>query len=657
MRYLQRMARQWPLLLPFLLVMAGAMSPALADDWQPIAPEDLKMTSEPKAPGATAIYLYRQVDRDDNLPMEVVYERIKILSEEGRKYANIELSYREGRESIHDVRARTIRPDGTIVKYEGEILEKTIVKSRGVKYLAKVLALPDVQIGSIVEYRYHRLLQSGYVFDSHWILSQELYTRFAKFSLERYSGFTLTWSWPMGLPPGTDAPKLKSDKIRLEARDIPAFPIEDDMPPDNELRMRVDFIYSEDDPEKEPETFWKKYAKHKFREVEDFVDERRAMEQALAQIVQPGDSDEQKLRRIYQRCQQIRNVSFERSKTEQETKRENLKPAHDVQEVWQRGYGADLQITWLFLALARTAGFAADAVLLPTRDKYFFSRALMNPNELNSNAVIVKLGERELFLDPGALLTPYGMLPWHETAVPALRLHKDGGEWVNTPLPPPSESRIDRHAVLKLNEQGGLTGKLTVSYTGLEALWRRLEERDDDDTARRKFLEEEIKGFVPTGITVKLSNGPDWESSSTSMVAEFEFEVPGWADAAGKRALLAPGLFANVEKSKFVHATRVHPLYFNFPYLHQDDISIELPAGWQVSSVPAARNIDRNKAMVYTLSSEGSGQMLHIKRAVQLHLTLVQTKYYDQIRDFFQEVRTGDEEQIVLTRDPGKPKK
>lgn len=645
----------WLWVLPSLML-AGIAMPAFADDWQPIAPEDLKMTSEPKAPGAAAIYLYRQVDRDDTSPMEMVYERIKILSEEGRKYANLEIRFEKSREAVNNVQARTIRPDGTILKFDGQVLEKTIVKGRGVKYLAKTLALPDVQVGSIIEYRYHHYLETGYVFDSHWILSQELYTRQAKFSLNPSRDFALTWSWPRGLPPDTAAPKETYGRIRLDAHDIPAFPIEDDMPPDNQLRMRVDFNYSsEDDLEKDPDVYWKKYAKRMYRKVEDFVDQRRSMEQALAQIVQPGDSNEQKLHKIYDRCQQIRNVSFERQKTEEEIKREKLKPVHDVDDVWKRGYGDGLQVTWLFLALARTAGFSADAVLIPTRDRYFFDRSLMNPNELNTNVVVVKLPDKEIYVDPGAAFTPYGMLPWYETAVQGLRLHKDGGEWVTTPLPPPPESRIDRHAVLKLNEHGTLQGKLTVTYTGLQALWRRLEERDDDATARRNFLEDDVKGFVPVGITVKLGNEPDWSSSSTTLVAEFDLEVPGWGDSAGKRVLMAPGLFANSDKSRFVHATRVHPLYFYFPYLDQDDISIELPPGWQVSSVPAAKNVDK-KALIYTLVTEGNGQMLHIKRSVQLHLTVVQTKFYDQVRDFFQAVRAGDEEQIVLTRAAPKPK-
>ena len=87
------------------------------------------MASEPKAPGAHAIYLYRQVDRDDKkaAATEYNYLRIKILTEEGRKYADIEIPFDKGYR-VSGIRARTIHPDGTIVNYEGKIYENTIVK-------------------------------------------------------------------------------------------------------------------------------------------------------------------------------------------------------------------------------------------------------------------------------------------------------------------------------------------------------------------------------------------------------------------------------------------------------------------------------------------------------------------------------------------------
>ena len=103
----------------FLVLAAGccmlsAPRTGSGDDWLPVSQEELKMTSEPLAPGAPAIYLYRQVDRDDQGSHETNYARIKILTEEGRKHANIELPFIKGRNSIHSIKARTIRPDGII---------------------------------------------------------------------------------------------------------------------------------------------------------------------------------------------------------------------------------------------------------------------------------------------------------------------------------------------------------------------------------------------------------------------------------------------------------------------------------------------------------------------------------------------------------------
>jgi hypothetical protein len=86
--------------------LARATRQVNADEWQPISPAELQMTSVPEAPGAPAVYLYRQVDRNDVDNHEYNYLRIKILTEEGRKYANVEIPFFNGNESIHSIKAR-----------------------------------------------------------------------------------------------------------------------------------------------------------------------------------------------------------------------------------------------------------------------------------------------------------------------------------------------------------------------------------------------------------------------------------------------------------------------------------------------------------------------------------------------------------------------
>src|SRR5580704_14351783 len=132
--------RPLPSFLAFLIVLAapaGLATPAWAMGFQPVSQEELKLTSEPKAPGAPAIILFRQVDRDDRglTPHEDVYFRIKILTEEGRKYADIEIPFLKEQSKIVNIHARTIKTDGTIVDFNGKAFDKSIVKARELKYM------------------------------------------------------------------------------------------------------------------------------------------------------------------------------------------------------------------------------------------------------------------------------------------------------------------------------------------------------------------------------------------------------------------------------------------------------------------------------------------------------------------------------------------
>ena len=628
--------------------MAGAKV-ASADEWKPITPEELKMTSVPEAVGAPAVILYREVNRDDGrTPHEDNYVRIKILTDEGRKYANVEIPFVKESGNVRAVKARSIRPDGSVVPYDGKVVEQTIVKAKGVKYLAKTFTLPDVQVGSIVEYHYTVEFPEGWVYNSRWILSDELFTRSAKFSLKASPDFALRWSWPLGLPQGSQPPKEEHGTVKMEARNVPAFQTEDYMPPETTLKYRVDFIYSDETAvEKDPAKFWKEYAKKQYGGVEDFVNKKKAMEQAVAQTVAASDSPEVKLQKIYARVQQMRNTSFEKEKTEQELKREKQKEVNNVEDVWKRGYGDGRQLTWLFLGMARAAGFEAAPVLTSRRNVTFFNNAVMNPRDLDDNTVQVMVNGKELYFDPGTAFTPYGMLPWWETMAAGLKLTKDGGSWVEPPLSDSSATKIERKADLKLDNEGTLQGKLTVTYYGCEAQELRMDERNEDDTSRKKLLEDMVKEMVPVGIEIELANQPDWKSSSASMVTEYTLKVPGWVAGAGKRALLPIGLFSAPEKGVFENAGRVHPVYFHYPYMKVDDITVDLPLGWKLGSL--ARPVDQDvKAAAYAMKAEDRGGTLHLTRMLRSDLVMISKENYGALRAFFQLVRTGDEEQVVL---------
>ena len=618
------------------------------DEWQPISPEDLQIKRVPEAPTAAAICLYRQVDRDDTSYREFVYERIKILTQEGRERANVEIPYIKDSENIRNLQARVIRPDGRVVEFNGEVYEKPLVKARGYGVMSKSFTLPGVEIGSIIEYRYTRNMTFGWIFDSKWIISDELFTRKAVFSLRPSREYLLRWSWPFGVPPNSQGPTNDRGVIRLETHDVPAFVTEEDMPPPDTLKYRVEFIYEgESTNQKDEAKYWKAIHSSLHARVERFVKGERALAREVARLVQPGDSREVKARKIYARGQEIRNLSFERRGTDEEIKRADRDKNNDAADVLEHGYGAADDITLLVFGLLRAAGLETSVVFVPPRDVVLFDRRFMNANQLAASVLLVRLDDSLVFLDPGTPLMPFAILPWNETAVTGLQVTDEGGKWITTTLPSWNESRVDRKASLKLAPDGTLTGKVTVTYTGLEAARRRVIERNDDATERRKYLESELEARVPVGVEVKLTNTPDWSHAEPPLVAEFDFTVNGWATAAGNRALLSLGLFGGVEKHAFEHSARVHPVYFAFPYQHSDEVVLELPPGWQVSGVPEARKNDVNVA-AYASSAQASGNTLTLKRELALKTILVLPKFYDTIYNFYQTVRAGDEDQVVV---------
>jgi len=635
------------------IVLPGLTTPAWSIGFQPVSADELKMTSEPKAPGAAAIILYRQVDHDDRPKNahEDVYFRIKIFTEEGRKYADIEIPYDKETEKVINIRAHTIKPDGSIVDFDGKVFDKMIVKTREVRYMAKTFTLPDVQAGGIIEYYYTTDLSDRYFWStSHWIVSNELFTKSAKFSLRPNDGnnppLAMQWTWH-SLPPGTPEPKQGGNHVvNLEVSNVPAFPTEDYMPPADELKARVDFVYSEDQFEQDADKYWKKVGKKRNGRLESFLGKRKAMEEAVAGIVAPGDSPQVKLEKIYARVQQLRNTSYEAEKTEQEQKREKEKEPGSAEEMWKKQYGNGVDLTWLFLALARAAGFEADGMWVSDREHYFFHQQSMDSSRLDANVVVVKLDGNDVFFDPGAAFVPFGMLPWMETGVPGLKLDKDGGSWLQTTLPGAKESQIQHKAELHLTDTGDLEGKLTVTFTGLEAAERRVEERLADNTARKKYLEDEVEGSIPAASEVDLTNTPDWKSSAP-LVAEFALKVPGWMSGAGRRALLPVGLFGNQEKGVFAHSDRVHQIYLEHPFERVDDINIELPLGWQIGTLPAPKK-ENGSIVVYTMQAENNKGTLHLTRSLDVDFLMIGKEYYGVLRQFFQLVRTDDEQQVVL---------
>src|SRR5580698_7766142 len=96
-----------------LFAAAPSRTPLLAQFQDPVK-DELQMTSDANAPGAAAIFLYREDVTDEASHTHSLYERIKVLTEKGKELATVKTSYDPASERV-EIDARTIHADGTIV--------------------------------------------------------------------------------------------------------------------------------------------------------------------------------------------------------------------------------------------------------------------------------------------------------------------------------------------------------------------------------------------------------------------------------------------------------------------------------------------------------------------------------------------------------------
>lgn len=625
-------------------------------DWLPITPEDLALKDVPGVPGAHAVVLYRESFSDDVEEFGTNYVRIKILTEEGKKQGDVEIVYVKGVESIKDIKARTIRPDGSILEFDGKLFDKTVVKARGVKVFAKAFTLPEVQPGSIIEFKYRVVRETGSYYSPYWRLQRDLFTRRARFSFRPYlrGNYDIQW-YSFNLPPGVAAKEEKGGLIALDIENVPAFVEEEYMPPEREHLMRVEFVYSRDRG-KEPDEFWKNRGRETHGFVEDFIGKRGGIANAESQITAGTASPEEKLRKIYARVQQVRNLSYERQRSEKEEKREKIKENNHIEDVWKNGYGYRNQITRLFVGLARAAGFSASVVPIAERDDHFFHKVLQDESQLDAQVALVRVGNEDRFFDPGMPNCPFGLLAWQKTEVPGLKLDKNGGTWITTPKPDGKDALTERKAVLKLTEDGTLQGKVEFIFTGLQAVRRRQEAMEKDEAQRRKDMEDELKDRLPSNATVKVESITGLEGSDAALKVEYSMEITGYAAATGRRLLLPTSVFHLSKVHPFLHAKRKWPIYFGYPFQDVDDITIELPANFRIESLPPGNRVGSN-VLKFEVLRESQGNTLHVRRNLAVDAYYFPTDYYPSLRRFYDEVMAGDDEQAVLRLgDAGTPK-
>ncbi len=624
----------------FSLVSLLFSFPALAiTTWTQPTPEELQMTSDPKAPGAEAEYLYLE---DWACCPLTIYARIKIFTQKGiEDYSDVRMDYIKGADNFNTVEARTIHPDGTIIPFTGQPYNKEVVSYRGFTRMQKVFSMPEVTIGSILEYRV--TINAPYV--GGWYIQRPLYIRKAAFHYKTVSEYPVHRSEI--LPPGAKVTGTPMGGYDLVVENIPPLPSEEDSPPMHALGYRVQFLYTTYQSAAE---FWKKAGKDWSGYVNDVTYPSGKLKDAVDQMIASGDTDTQKLEKIYAAVMKLENTSFSRHRTKEEDKAQKVK-IKNANDVWTAQRGDSEDLTLLFVTMARAAKLKAYVMYVTDRSSDIFLKDLPDAHQLDDMIAIVNVEGKEMFFDPGERYCEFGKLKWTHTWTAGLRqTDSSGAELATTPAPALTDNEIDRHGDLQLNDDGQLHGTLHISMTGSEALeWRQLALREDEDAAKKKF-DTDLRNDLAPGIEVNTTRLDNLTDFTKPLLAEVE--VSGTLGSKTGHRLLLPGTFFEAgAKTLFASEKRETPVYMQYPYAEVDQVRLKLPSNAAVEGVPQDSQLSFAPNGDYVAKFRNAdGGIYQYGRRLRLANILYQTQDYAPLRDFFQKVSAQDQQQVVLSR-------
>ena len=655
-------------LLSALIALAAPLAHA---QWTAPTPEELSMTSQPQVPGAAAVYLFREETTDDKLHMFSIYIRLKVLTDRGKEYSNVELNYAHSSEggsvSVDNIQGRTIHPDGTIIPFAGKPYDKLVEKTQGVKFMAKVFTLPDVEVGSIIEYRYQRRYDDQYFMPPQWFIQSDLFTRKAHY-LWRPTNKTLIINddrgqlssgiaWTPLLPAGTEVKQTRLPPVggeegqailEVNMQDIPPAPDEDFMPPVSSFTYRVLFYYS---AYRTTEEYWKNEMKHWSKVQDKFMGPGSAVSAAVKDLVSPSDTPDQKLRKLYAAVMKLENTSFTRQHSSEEERAQGFKEVHSTDDIWTRKRGNNDQITDLFVAMARAAGMKAYLARVTNRDRSLFLKGYLSLSQLDDDLAIVNVDGKELYFDPGSRYCPYQHLAWKHTWVNGIRQTESGTDFVHTPGDPYTYSRVQRIADLTLSPQGAVTGKITMTYTGDPALRWRQRSLEGDAASIERELRTSVERLVPSGLEVKVASIDKLEDYEQPLVVNLEISgVLG--SSTGKRVLIPGDIFEANAKPAFPHEKREIPVYFDYPKAVQDAVRIKFPATLTVESLPAGDKSALEKSAAYSMTTESTPTSFTVRRNYALGDFIFTPDQYASLRAFYAKMENKDQETVVLTTAP-----
>ncbi len=590
-----------------------------------ITMDELEMKEDPMFPKVDALVLYRDVNNRVGDYIEV-YEKLKILTEEGLDYATLKIPYY----NASKIWGNTFNLEGGIIQKTK--LTKDMIFVEKFKYndnylQAKKVTFPQVKVGSVIEIHYKASRGTSANINMQYnIPIKEL-------TIEVYNASGSSFRFLQN--PRAYLPVSRNDTksgIHIKTLNVP--PLEHESYVYDMELYRARLLLKRLGSNRGPQfATWEDVSEllYKYDDFEFHVRPKGIYKEEIAEIIKNVEIPIKKAELIYNYIK--KNIEWNRYF--------GIYPDHGSKQTFKLKKGDVPDINLLFVSMLRSIGIEAYPILASTKmngiplmaSREAFNYTLTGANIDNKWHVFDAANPKATFdYIPEYLVNWQGMLA------------KDNGsfEWIDLTFPKVSVSRVMVGA--KLNHDLVLSGSIKERKTGYFGIDLRYQIKDSK-IEKDSLLEVNIEGLQYKNIDMKV------DSITANANISYDFSLEDAAEKIGEDLYLSPLFFLSISENPFKKSVRKFPIDFGYPFIRQHIFTVELPIGYTPTFIPDPINLRMPDNLgSYTYAISHSGNKLQVSTKFHINHSIINSLYFEELKEFFKIRVAKENEKVIMKR-------
>jgi hypothetical protein len=625
--------------------------------WGKVSDEYLKMkVFEPDTSAAVLLLLnYTSVEPGKNANGEygVVYShhyRIKVINKDNYQGGDFDL-YSTPYNRVKNIRAQTINWNEEAGEVEKTKVKEILTDDRGEGRYVKRFSFPNIQNGSILEYRYEVFSKRRTIIDDFYYQTTVPVVwaeyRFTEINELKYKKIYMgDYDFFQETEKEVDENAIHDGGVehRWIIKDLPARPKESYVTTiDNflaktsiQLETYEDYYGSEQYWIKDWDDYTEKY--YYDEDVMGQVNNDKNLKKILKEIkpyVAQKNTDEEKIQVIYQFVQSQMHWTGDYT----------IYASDDLKKIYKGRVGRGADINLLLLGVLKTYGFRAYPALISTRSNGRIYKDFPLIQHFEHMIVYVDdIGDAPLFLDATHEDLPYNLLSEENLNGEALAIRNGIGQWLEIK---PSVSKKVAVANMEINDEGRVAGDIEYLRDTYRAydLRKYLEDVGYDDFKKSFF-----RGIMPEVEVqeLKFTNENEYDKE---LIEYAEFSAENVGQVAGDLIYFDLLFGMGFSENPFEAETRDYPVELPYPLYDDYTFKIKIPEGYVLEEHPETVELQLpRESGSFTFVIEEKDGYVEYRATLDFVETNFLPEEYQTIRNFFDKVVETQTGQIVLKK-------